>query len=53
MHKAAHYARHAIGVPDSVVLRGDQVVLYPGGSVHAAGLGLVGLGPRDHVTGRA
>ena len=33
LHKAAHYARRAIGVPDSVVLRGDQVVLYPGGSV--------------------
>jgi DNA-binding SARP family transcriptional activator len=33
LHKAAHFARRAIGVPDSVVLRGDQVVLYPGGSV--------------------
>src|SRR5690242_6005921 len=33
LHKAAHFARHVIGVPDSVVLRGDQVVLYPGGSV--------------------
>src|SRR5690348_15956297 len=33
LHKAAYYARRAIGVPDSVVLRGDQVVLYPGGSV--------------------
>ena len=33
LHKAANFARRAIGVPDSVVLRGDQVVLYPGGSV--------------------
>ncbi|HEX5290336.1 MAG TPA: AAA family ATPase [Streptosporangiaceae bacterium] len=33
LHKAAHFARRAIGVPDSVVLRGDQVVLYPGGGV--------------------
>src|SRR5690242_12185111 len=33
LHKAAHFARRAIGMPDSVVLRGDQVVLYPGGSV--------------------
>ena len=33
LHKAAHFARRAIGVPDSVVLRGDQVVLYPGGSL--------------------
>ncbi len=33
LHKAAHFARRAIGVPDAVVLRGDQVVLGPGGSV--------------------
>ena len=33
LHKAAHFARRALGVPDAVVLRGDQVVLYPGGSV--------------------
>jgi DNA-binding SARP family transcriptional activator/tetratricopeptide (TPR) repeat protein len=33
LHKAAHFARRAIGVPDAVVLRGDQVVLCPGGSV--------------------
>ena len=33
LHKAAHFARRAIGVPDSVVLRGEQVILYPGGSV--------------------
>src|SRR5215472_2771291 len=32
LHKAAHFARRAIGVPDAVVLRGDQVVLYPGGN---------------------
>ena len=24
LHEAAHYARRAIGVPDAVVLRGDQ-----------------------------
>src|SRR5690242_6203106 len=33
LHKAAHYARHAIGVPDAVVLRGDQVPLCPGAAV--------------------
>jgi len=33
LHKAAHFARRAIGVPDAVVLRGDQVVLCPGGNV--------------------
>src|SRR5215470_13940078 len=33
LHKAAHFARRAIGVPDAVVPRGDQVVLCPGGSV--------------------
>ena len=33
LHKAAHFARRAIGVPDAVVLRGDQVVLGPGDSV--------------------
>src|SRR5439155_8408864 len=33
LHKAAHFARRALGVPDAVVLRGDQVVLCPGGSV--------------------
>ena len=30
LHKAAHYARHALAVPDAVVLRGDQVTLLPG-----------------------
>ncbi len=29
LHKAAHFARRAIGVPDSVILRGDNVVLLP------------------------
>jgi DNA-binding SARP family transcriptional activator len=29
LHKAAHFARRAIGVPDAVLLRGDQVVLCP------------------------
>jgi DNA-binding SARP family transcriptional activator len=29
LHKAAHYARHAIGVPDAVVLRGDQCCSVP------------------------
>jgi DNA-binding SARP family transcriptional activator/tetratricopeptide (TPR) repeat protein len=33
LHKAAHFARRALGVPDAVVLRGDQVVLCSGGSV--------------------
>jgi DNA-binding SARP family transcriptional activator/tetratricopeptide (TPR) repeat protein len=30
LHKAAHFARRAIGVPGAVLLRGDQVVLCPG-----------------------
>jgi DNA-binding SARP family transcriptional activator/tetratricopeptide (TPR) repeat protein len=29
LHKAAHFARRAIGVPNSVVLRGENVVLCP------------------------
>ena len=29
LHKAAHFARRAIDVPDAVVLRGDHVVLLP------------------------
>ena len=29
LHKAAHFARRAIDVPNSVVLRGDSVVLCP------------------------
>jgi DNA-binding SARP family transcriptional activator len=29
LHKAAHFARRAIGVPNAVVLRGEQVVLSP------------------------
>jgi DNA-binding SARP family transcriptional activator len=33
LHKAAHYARRAIGVPGAVVLRGDQVLLCPGAAV--------------------
>jgi hypothetical protein len=33
LHKAAHFARRALGVPDAVVLRGDQVILCPGGGV--------------------
>ena len=33
LHKAAHFARRALGVPDAVVLRGNQVVLCPGGGV--------------------
>src|SRR5579862_6904064 len=33
LHKAAHFARRALGVPGAVVLRGDQVLLCPGGSL--------------------
>ena len=33
LHKAAHFARRAIGVPDAVVLRGDSVVLCPDADV--------------------
>ena len=29
LHKAAHFARRAIGVPNAVVLRGDHVLLCP------------------------
>lgn len=29
LHKAAHYARRALGLPDAVVLRGDLVTLCP------------------------
>src|SRR5690606_28994357 len=29
LHKAAHYARSALGLPDGVVLRGDTVTLLP------------------------
>jgi len=33
LHKAAHFARRALGVPGAVALRGDQVLLCPGASV--------------------
>jgi predicted ATPase/DNA-binding SARP family transcriptional activator len=33
LHKAAHYARAALGVRDAVVLRGDLVCLMPGAEV--------------------
>jgi DNA-binding SARP family transcriptional activator len=33
LHKAAHFARRAIGVPDAVLLRGDQLVLCPGACI--------------------
>jgi DNA-binding SARP family transcriptional activator/tetratricopeptide (TPR) repeat protein len=29
LHKAAHYARRAIGLPNAIVLRGEQVLLCP------------------------
>ena len=29
LHKAAHYARRALGHPDSVVLAGEMVALWP------------------------
>ena len=31
LHKAAHYARRALGSPDSVVLTGEVVALWPAG----------------------
>lgn len=34
LHKAAHYARRALGVPAAVALRGDAVLLAPDGGVH-------------------
>jgi len=52
LHKAAHFARRAIGVPDSVVLRGDQVVLYPGGSVTVAGVARGRTSTKRRSTGR-
>ena len=33
LHKAAHYARSALGVPDAVVLSGDVVALLPDAEV--------------------
>ena len=33
LHKAAHYARKALGSPDAVVLRGEMVALLPGEAV--------------------
>ncbi len=30
LHKAAHYARRALGVADAIVVRGEQVALCPG-----------------------
>src|SRR3954468_12842252 len=33
LHKAAHYARRAIGRDDAVVLRADTVALLPGADV--------------------
>ena len=33
LHKAAHYARAALGVPDAVVLSGDMVALLPDAEV--------------------
>ncbi len=33
LHKAAHYARRTLGHPDSVVLAGDMVALWPDGDV--------------------
>jgi hypothetical protein len=53
LHKAAHFARRAIGVPDSVVLRGDQVVLYPGGSVTVDAVQFGELARRALATGDA
>src|SRR3954454_4939799 len=31
LHKAAHFARRALGVPAAIVLRGEQVALLPDG----------------------
>jgi DNA-binding SARP family transcriptional activator len=53
LHKAAHFARRAIGVPASVVLRGDQVVLYPGGSVTVDAVQFGELARRALATGDA
>src|SRR6476619_6625608 len=33
LHKAAHYARRALGQPDSVVLAGEMVALWPDADV--------------------
>jgi len=53
LHKAAHFARRAIGVPDAVVLRGDQVVLCPGGSVTVDAVQFEELARRALATGDA
>ena len=38
LHKAAHYARRALGRPDAVVLRDETVALFPGSNVRVDAL---------------
>ena len=33
LHKAAHFARRALGTPDAVVLKGEVVALFPGATL--------------------
>lgn len=50
LHKAAHYARRALGVPDAVVLAGETVQLAPGAriEVDALELALAAARAGDH-----
>jgi DNA-binding SARP family transcriptional activator len=38
LHKAAHYARRALGSPQGIVLRGEQVALWPDATVEVDAL---------------
>jgi DNA-binding SARP family transcriptional activator/pimeloyl-ACP methyl ester carboxylesterase len=38
LHKAAHYARRALGSPGGIVLRGEQVALWPDATVEVDAL---------------
>jgi len=58
LHKAAHYARRAVGREDAVVLRDDLVWLFPGAdltvdAVQFEQLAKKAMGERDVTTARA
>jgi DNA-binding SARP family transcriptional activator/pimeloyl-ACP methyl ester carboxylesterase len=46
LHKAAHYARRALGSQDGIVLRGEQVALWPDATVEVDALRFEGDGER-------
>jgi DNA-binding SARP family transcriptional activator len=51
LHKAAHYARRALGFPDSLVLRGELVALCPDHEVHVDAAGFEALAEQALTTG--